>query len=149
MADINSEFEIPSSLPASKIFHAYSDFHNIAPKVDQATYKTLVTIEGDGGVGSDNAGGPSDGWITFSFRGVPTEHLRERVRAGLAHARMQETSTAADKASSVRDLVLAGIRKSEIARRLDIGLTSVFRLLNKRNPETNRLRQAYLKNTMK
>lgn len=52
MAVITSEFEIPSSLPASKIFNAYSDFNNIAPKVDPETYKTLVTIEGDGGVGT-------------------------------------------------------------------------------------------------
>jgi DNA invertase Pin-like site-specific DNA recombinase len=60
--------------------------------------------------------------------------LRERVRAGLAHARLQGTRlgrppTAAGKAGSVRDLFLAGISKSEIARRLGIGRTSVRRIL--------------------
>ena len=64
--------------------------------------------------------------------------MRERVRAGLAHARLQgkrlgRPPTAAGKAGSVRDLFLAGISKSEIARRLKIGRTSVRRLLAKNN----------------
>lgn len=64
--------------------------------------------------------------------------MRERVRAGLAHARLQGTRlgrppTAAAEAGSVSDLFLAGISKSEIARRLKIGRTSVRRLLAKNN----------------
>lgn len=64
--------------------------------------------------------------------------MRERVRAGLAHARLQgkrlgRPATAAGKAGSVRDLFLAGISKSEIARRLGIGRTSVRRLLEQKN----------------
>jgi len=60
--------------------------------------------------------------------------MRERVRAGLAHARLQgkrlgRPPTAAGKAGSVRDLFLAGISKAEIARRLGIGRTSVRRIL--------------------
>jgi len=63
--------------------------------------------------------------------------MRERVRAGLAHARMEgkrlgRPPTAAGKAESVRALSLAGISKSEIARRLKIGRTSVRRLLEKK-----------------
>ena len=63
--------------------------------------------------------------------------MRERVRAGLAHARLQgkrlgRPPTAAGKAGSVRDLFLAGISKSEIARRLKIGRTSVRRLLEQK-----------------
>jgi len=63
--------------------------------------------------------------------------MRERVRAGLAHARLQgkrlgRPPTAAGKAGSVRDLFLAGISKSEIARRLKIGRTSVRRLLEEK-----------------
>ena len=63
--------------------------------------------------------------------------MRERVRAGLAHARMDgkrlgRPPTAAGKAGSVRDLFLAGISKSEIARRLKIGRTSVRRLLEQK-----------------
>ena len=62
----------------------------------------------------------------------------ERVRAGLEHARSQgqrlgRPPTAAGKAPSVRDLFLAGISKSEIARRLKIGRTSVRRLLEQEN----------------
>lgn len=64
--------------------------------------------------------------------------MRERVRAGLAHARLQgkrlgRPPTAAGRAGSVRDLFLAGITKAEIARRLKIGRTSVRRLLAKNN----------------
>ena len=63
--------------------------------------------------------------------------LRERVRAGLAHARLQgtrlgRTPTAAGKAASVGDLFRAGISKPEIARRLGIGRTSVPRLLEEK-----------------
>ena len=63
--------------------------------------------------------------------------MRERVRAGLAHARLQgkrlgRPPLAAGKAGSVRDLFLAGISKSEIARRLKIGRTSVRRLLEEK-----------------
>ena len=64
--------------------------------------------------------------------------MPERVRAGLAHARLQgkrlgRPPTAAGKAGSVRDLFLAGISKSEIARRLKIGRISVRRLLEEKN----------------
>jgi len=63
--------------------------------------------------------------------------MKERVRAGLAHARLQGTRlgrppTAAGKAGHVRDLFLTGISKSEIARRLKIGRTSVRRLLEEK-----------------
>src|ERR1039457_3884387 len=52
--------------------------------------------------------------------------LRERVRAGLDHARQSGTrlgrpATAANKAAEVRKLFRQGISKSEISRRLDIG----------------------------
>lgn len=63
--------------------------------------------------------------------------MRDRVRAGLAHARLQgkrlgRPPTAAGKAGSVRDLLIEGISKSEIARRLGIGRTSVRRLLEEK-----------------
>ncbi len=63
--------------------------------------------------------------------------LRERVRAGLAHARLKgqrlgRPPTTAGKTGEVRDLFLAGISKSEIARRLGIGRTSVRRLLEEK-----------------
>ena len=60
--------------------------------------------------------------------------LRERVRAGLAHARQNgkrlgRPATAAAHAAEVRKLHRAGVSKSEIARRLQIGRTSVRRVL--------------------
>ena len=60
--------------------------------------------------------------------------LRERVRAGLDHARQSGTRlgrppTAAIKAAEVRKLFRQGISKSEISRRQDIGRTSVRRIL--------------------
>ena len=60
--------------------------------------------------------------------------LRERVRAGLDHARQNGTrlgrpATAAIKAAEVHKLFRRGISKSEISRRLEIGRTSVRRIL--------------------
>ena len=60
--------------------------------------------------------------------------LRERVRAGLAHARQNgkrlgRPMTAALHAAEICKLHRAGIAKAEIARRLDIGRTSVRRIL--------------------
>jgi putative DNA-invertase from lambdoid prophage Rac len=62
------------------------------------------------------------------------EILRERVRAGLMHARQNgkrlgRPQTAALQSSQVRKLFGAGISKAEIARRLQIGCTSVRRIL--------------------
>jgi DNA invertase Pin-like site-specific DNA recombinase len=60
--------------------------------------------------------------------------LRERVRAGLAHARhngvrLGRPATAAVHADEVRRLHRDGISKAEIACRLQIGRTSVRRIL--------------------
>ena len=68
------------------------------------------------------------------FAEFEREILRERVRAGLAHARQNgqrlgRPVTAALHADQVRELHRAGISKSEIARRLAIGRTSVRRIL--------------------
>jgi DNA invertase Pin-like site-specific DNA recombinase len=71
------------------------------------------------------------------FAEFEREILRERVRAGLAHARQNgkrlgRPPSAAHKTLEVRKLYRQGISKSEIARRLEIGRTSVRRLLAKR-----------------
>src|SRR5664279_212234 len=68
------------------------------------------------------------------FAEFEREILRERVRAGLAHARQNgqhlgRPQTAALHADRVRKLYRAGISKAEIARRLEIGRTSVRRIL--------------------
>jgi putative DNA-invertase from lambdoid prophage Rac len=68
------------------------------------------------------------------FAAFEHEILRERVRAGLAHARQNgkrlgRPATAATKAAEIRKLHGAGISKAEIARRLAIGRTSVRRIL--------------------
>src|SRR5580658_4449656 len=68
------------------------------------------------------------------FAEFEREILRERVRSGLAHARrngkkLGRPITAAAKAGEVRALRRAGISKAEIARRLQIGRTSVRRIL--------------------
>jgi putative DNA-invertase from lambdoid prophage Rac len=60
--------------------------------------------------------------------------LRERVRAGLAEARLKgkqlgRPQTAALPADRVRKLYRSGISKAEIARGLNIGRTSVRRIL--------------------
>ena len=68
------------------------------------------------------------------FAEFEREILQERVRAGLAQARrngqrLGRPLTAALHADQVRKLYRAGTSKSEIARRLKIGRTSVRRLL--------------------
>jgi putative DNA-invertase from lambdoid prophage Rac len=68
------------------------------------------------------------------FAEFEREILRERVRAGLEHARrngkrLGRPATAAAYAANVRRLFRAGVSKSEIARRLQIGRTSVRRIL--------------------
>src|ERR1700691_3719649 len=68
------------------------------------------------------------------FAEFEREILRERVRAGLPHARQNgqrlgRPQTAALQTSQVRKLYRAGVSKAEIARRLQIGRTSVRRIL--------------------
>ncbi len=71
------------------------------------------------------------------FAEFEREILRERVGAGLAQARQNgqrlgRPITAALKAGEVRQLHRHGISKAEIARRLEIGRTSVRRILKER-----------------
>ena len=73
------------------------------------------------------------------FAEFEREVLRERVRAGLAEARQNgkrlgRPITVALHADQVRKLRGSGLSKSEIARRLNIGRTSVRRILDRRNP---------------
>jgi putative DNA-invertase from lambdoid prophage Rac len=68
------------------------------------------------------------------FAEFEREIMRERVRAGLEQARrnglrLGRPITAALHADEVRKLYRAGISKAEIARRVQIGRTSVRRIL--------------------
>src|SRR3954465_14174510 len=68
------------------------------------------------------------------FAAFEREILRERTRAGLAQARLNgrrlgRPATAALHAAEIGKLHRFGISKSEIARRLQIGRTSVRRIL--------------------
>ena len=72
------------------------------------------------------------------FAELEREILRERTRAGLAEARrngkqLGRPATAAVHAAEIRKLHRAGMSKSEIARRVRIGLTSVRRILRQRS----------------
>ena len=71
------------------------------------------------------------------FAAFEREILGERVGAGLAHARQNGTRlgrplTAGLHAGQVRKLHRSGLSKSEISRRLNIGRTSVRRILYER-----------------
>jgi DNA invertase Pin-like site-specific DNA recombinase len=64
------------------------------------------------------------------------EILRERIRAGIAEARLKgkrfgRPLTAAKKTGQIQKLYRSGVSKAEIACRLEIGRTSVRRLLSK------------------
>src|SRR5271169_2790083 len=68
------------------------------------------------------------------FAEFEREILRERTRAGLAHARQNgrrlgRPVTAGLQAAEIRRLHRIGVAKAEIARRLDVGRTSVRRIL--------------------
>lgn len=68
------------------------------------------------------------------FAAFEREILQERTRAGLAHARQNgkklgRPMTAGLQAAEIRKLHHAGVAKAEIARRLQIGRTSVRRIL--------------------
>src|SRR5512132_1042236 len=68
------------------------------------------------------------------FAEFEREILRERTRVGLAHARkngklLGRPVTAAIHAAEIRKLYRDGVSKSEIARRVQIGRTSVRRIL--------------------
>ena len=68
------------------------------------------------------------------FAEFEREILRERTRAGLAQARQNgkklgRPATAAIHSAEIRKLHRAGVSKSEIARRLKVGRTSVRRIL--------------------
>ena len=68
------------------------------------------------------------------FAEFEREILRERTRAGVAHARQNgkqlgRPMTAGLQAAEIRKLYRAGVAKAEIARRLRIGRTSVRRIL--------------------
>jgi putative DNA-invertase from lambdoid prophage Rac len=67
------------------------------------------------------------------------EILRERIRAGIAEARLKgkhlgRPVTVGKHAGQIRKLHRTGVSKAEIARRLDIGRTSVRRLLGAKRP---------------
>jgi putative DNA-invertase from lambdoid prophage Rac len=68
------------------------------------------------------------------FAEFEREILQERVRAGLAHARLNgkrlgRPETVARYVAEIRKLHHSGVSKSEIARRLQVGRTSVRRVL--------------------
>lgn len=72
------------------------------------------------------------------FAEFEREILRERTRAGLAHARQNgkqlgRPMTAGLQGTEIRKLYRAGVAKAEIARRLGIGRTSVRRILGARS----------------
>ena len=71
------------------------------------------------------------------FAAFEREILGERVRAGLAHARQNgkrlgRPATAVQYTNQIRKLRRSGLSKSEIARHLQIGRTSVRRILDER-----------------
>jgi DNA invertase Pin-like site-specific DNA recombinase len=75
------------------------------------------------------------------FAEFEREILRERTRAGLAQARQNgkrlgRPLTAGLQAAEIRKLFRGGIAKAEIARRLQIGRTSVRRILKSKGIST-------------
>ncbi len=75
------------------------------------------------------------------FSAFERDILRERTRAGLANARQNgkrlgRPMTAGLQAAAIRKLYRAGLAKAEIARQLQIGRTSVRRILKPKGTST-------------
>jgi putative DNA-invertase from lambdoid prophage Rac len=75
------------------------------------------------------------------FAAFERDILRERTRAGLANARQNgkklgRPMTAGLQAAAIRKLYRAGLAKAEIARQLQIGRTSVRRILKPKDTST-------------
>ena len=75
------------------------------------------------------------------FAAFERDILRERTRAGLANARQNgkrlgRPMTAGLQAAAIRKLYHAGLAKAEIARQLQIGRTSVRRILKPKDTWT-------------
>jgi DNA invertase Pin-like site-specific DNA recombinase len=86
-------------------------------------------------------GGRAMAGLLAIFAEFEREILRERTRAGLAHARQNGKQlgrplTAGLQAAEIRNLHRAGVAKAEIARRLQIGRTSVRRILKAKGTST-------------
>ncbi|KAF5759860.1 putative Bet v I/Major latex protein [Helianthus annuus] len=73
MATVTNEIEIASSFPAEKVFKVFKDFENVAPKVNPAVFKSVETLEGNGGVGTIKL-------FTFGDA-VPFTHAKYKVDA--------------------------------------------------------------------
>jgi putative DNA-invertase from lambdoid prophage Rac len=78
------------------------------------------------------------GGMLAVFAEFERDILRERVKAGIAQAREKgeahgRPTTAAKQAAEVKELFKKGLSKSEIAKRLRIGRTSVIRILNQKH----------------
>lgn len=85
-------------------------------------------------LGLTTAAGRAMAGLRAIFSEFEREILQQRTRAGLAHARengkrLGRPATAAIHASEIQKLHRAGVSKSEIARRVRIGRTSVRRIL--------------------
>lgn len=52
MTSVTTQVEILVSFPADKFFGAIANFDTIVPKLAPEIYKSITTIEGDGGVGT-------------------------------------------------------------------------------------------------
>ncbi|XP_076909028.1 root allergen protein-like [Bidens hawaiensis] len=52
MSSATLQVEIPSKYPADRVFKTFRDFDNIAPKVKPEVFKSIETVEGNGGVGT-------------------------------------------------------------------------------------------------
>ncbi|KAI7743120.1 hypothetical protein M8C21_020099 [Ambrosia artemisiifolia] len=52
MTSVTVEVEVPSQFPAELVFKVFSDFDNIAPKVNPQVFKSIETVEGNGDVGT-------------------------------------------------------------------------------------------------
>ncbi|KAK9059118.1 hypothetical protein SSX86_021737 [Deinandra increscens subsp. villosa] len=52
MSTVSIEVEVTSPFSRETVFKVFNDFHIVAPKVNPEVFKSIETIEGDGGVGT-------------------------------------------------------------------------------------------------
>ena len=105
-----------------------------AEDLAEAVMETVKVAEAVAGPMVTATGRAMAGLLSI-FAEFEREILRERVKAGIAHARSKGKShgrpaTAKKQSSEILSMFNAGLSKSEISRKLGIGRTSVRRIIH-------------------
>ena len=124
---------MPFAFPSESVF-AFAGILNLLATLQELEHLGAGFVSLTEALDLTTPAGRAMAGLLAIFAEFEREILRERTRAGLAHARengkrLGRPATAAVHAAEIRKLHRAGVSKSEIARRVRIGRTPVRRIL--------------------